>query len=494
MLGFLLIFNGVFMLISAVLSYFYNDGATKGILFAGVITILTGIIARFITKNFEKKIQKREGYIIVTFGWIFMSLSGCLPYIFTDTIPSFTDAFFETMSGYTTTGASILNDIESMPKGILFWRSTTHWIGGMGIIVLTIAVLPLLGIGGMQLFAAEAPGPSSDKLHPRITDTAKRLWFVYFGLTIIEAILLKFAGMGVFDAINHAMSTLSTGGFSTKNASVAYWNNNPTIQYIISIFMIIAGTNFVLSYFGFKGKFGKFFKDEEFKTYFLNMIIITVVVTLIIYFRANVSITPTETQLIAHPMVNGPAESAFRHALFQVAAVVTTTGFVTADFTQWTPFLTTLFFILMFFGASAGSTSGGIKFVRHIINLKNGFLEFKRSVHPNAIVPVRFNGKSVSQDIVFNIMAFFILYLLLFTLGALVFGIMGLDFITALGGSASSLGNVGPAFGMLSPVNNFSSLPTFGKWWSAFLMLLGRLELFTVLILITPYFWKDGRY
>lgn len=494
MLGFLLIFNGCFMLISAVLSSFYNDGAAKGIFFAGMVTISTGVVARFITKNFEKRIQKREGYIIVTLGWILMSLSGCLPYIFTGTIPTFTNAFFETMSGYTTTGASILNDIESMPKGILFWRSTTHWIGGMGIIVLTIAVLPLLGIGGMQLFAAEAPGPSSDKLHPRITDTAKRLWFVYFGLTVIEAFLLKFAGMDMFDAVNHAMSTLSTGGFSTKNASVAHWNDNPAVQYIISVFMIIAGTNFVLSYFGFKGKFGKFLKDEEFKTYFLNVLVITVIVALVVYFKADVSKVPTETQLIAHPMVNGEGESAFRHALFQVAAIVTTTGFVTADFTQWTPFLTTLFFILMFFGASAGSTSGGIKFVRHIINIKNGFLEFKRAVHPSAIIPVRFNGKSVSQDIVFNIMAFFILYLLLFALGALGFGIMGLDYVTALGGAASTLGNVGPAFGMLSPVNNFSGLPAFGKWWSSFLMLLGRLELFTVLILITPYFWRTGRY
>ncbi len=494
MMGFLLIFNGLFMFIAGFVSLLYKEDATQGVFIAGVITVVVGLLFRFVTKGFKKEIQKREGYIVVALGWVFMSLSGSLPYLFTESIPSFTNAFFETISGYTTTGASILDDIESIPKGVLFWRSTTHWIGGMGIIVLTIAVLPLLGIGGMQLFAAEAPGPSADKLHPRITDTAKRLWYIYFGLTVAETLFLKLAGMSLFDASNHAMSTLSTGGFSTKNTSVAYWNNQPVIQYIISFFMILAGTNFVLSYFAFKGKFSKVLHDEEFKTYLFNIMGLTIIVTLIVYFRANVSTVATETQLIAHPMVLGKFESAFRHGLFQVASVITTTGFVSADFTLWTPFLTIIFFFLMFFGASAGSTAGGVKFVRHIIMIKNGFLEFKRSIHPNAIVPVRYNGKSVSQDIVFNIMAFFILYLIVFALGALIFGILGLDYVTALGASASSLGNVGPAFGSLSPVNNYNSLPEMGKWWSAFLMLLGRLELFTVLILFTPYFWKSNKF
>ena len=494
MMGFLLIFNGFFMFISGVISLNYNDGASRGIFLAGILTIITGVVFRFVTKGFKKEIKKREGYIVVTLGWILMSLSGSLPYLFTGSIPSFTNAFFETISGYTTTGASILDNIEIMPQGILFWRSTTHWIGGMGIIVLTIAVLPLLGIGGMQLFAAEAPGPSADKLHPRITDTAKRLWYIYLGLTVSEALFLNLAGMSVFDAANHAMSTLSTGGFSTKNASVAYWNDQPLIQYIIIIFMFLAGTNFVLSYFAFKGKIKKVLHDEEFKTYFFNIVGIALIVALVVYFKANVSQIPTETQLIAHPMVYGEFESAIRHALFQVTSVITTTGFVSADFTIWTPLLTILFFILMFFGASAGSTAGGVKFVRHIIMIKNGILEFKRTIHPNAIIPVRYNNKTVSQDIVFNIMAFFILYLLVFAVGALVFGLLGLDFVTSLGGSASSLGNVGPAFGNLSPVNNFNSLPILGKWWSAFLMLLGRLELFTVLILFTPYFWKSHKF
>ncbi len=492
MMGFLLIFNGLFMLLSVIVSLYYDDGASQGILYAGLLSMAVGGLFQFATKGFKTQIKKREGYLVVTLGWIIMSLSGALPYIFTGAIPSFTNAFFETMSGYTTTGASILNDIESMPKSILFWRSTTHWIGGMGIIVLAIAILPLLGIGGMQLFSAEAPGPSADKLHPRITDTAKRLWLIYFSLTVAEAILLKVAGMGVFDAVNHAMCTLSTGGFSTKNASVAYWNNQPVIQYIIIIFMFLAGTNFVLSYYAFKGKFKKVFYDEELKIYFIIIVLLTTISAILIYYFAGVSKTPTEIQAIAHPMVNGLAESSFRHALFQVIAVITTTGFVSADFSIWTPFLSVIFFFLMFIGASAGSTAGGVKIVRHIIMLKNGFLEFKRTLHPNAIIPVRYNGRAVTRGIVFNIMAFFILYLVVFAIGASVFALLGLDIITAAGASASSLGNVGPAFGDLSPVNNYDSLPSFGKWWSAFLMLLGRLELFTVLIVLTPYFWRNN--
>ncbi|WP_299315209.1 potassium transporter TrkG [uncultured Aquimarina sp.] len=485
-MGLLLLCNGGFMLIATIVSFIYKDGVTMQIMLAALSTMFLGIILMFLTKEHQKSINKREGYIVVTFGWIFMSLSGTLPYIFSEAIPSFTNAFFETMSGYTTTGASILNEIEIVPKGILFWRSLTHWIGGMGIIVLAVAILPLLGIGGMQLFAAEAPGPSADKLHPRITDTAKRLWLIYFGYTAAETILLKLAGMDFFDAINHALSTLSTGGFSTKNASVAYWNDQPLIQYIIMLFMFLAGMNFILSYFGFKGRFGKFLKDEEFKWYMIFLVVFTAVSALIIYLKADPA-----NSVIDHPMVYGEVESAFRHALFQVLAVITTTGFVSADFTVWTPFLKIIFFGLFFLGGSAGSTAGGMKIVRHLITIKNGILEFKRTLHPRAIVPVRYNTRAVSKEIVFNILAFFILYMLSFIIGSLVLGMLGLDFETAIGGAASSLGNVGPALGKLSPVNNFDVLPAFGKWWCSFLMLIGRLELFTVLILFTPFFWRN---
>lgn len=390
------------------------------------------------------------------------------------------------MSGFTTTGATILNDIEVVPEGVLFWRSLTHWIGGMGIIVLAIAILPLLGIGGMQLFAAEAPGPSADKLHPRITDTAKRLWLIYFGYTAAETLLLTVAGMSFFDAINHAMCTLSTGGFSTKNASVAYWNGDPIIQYIIILFMFLAGTNFVLSYFAFKGKVQKVIHDEEFKLYFKFIAIFTIIAAVLIYFRADITASS-----INHPMVWGQAESAFRHALFQVLSVITTTGFVTADYTMWTPFLVVFFFGLMFLGGSAGSTSGGVKVVRQLILIKNGFLEFKRTLHPSAILPVRYNKKAISGDIVFNILGFFILYMLSFIVGALVFSMFGIDFKSAVGLAASTLGNVGPALGEFGPVDNYAALPDLAQWWASFLMLIGRLELFTVLILFTPFFWRN---
>jgi len=474
------------MLISAIVSWAYKDGVTLEILFAGITTLLVGVTLMFFTRDHIKELNKRDGYIVVAVGWVVMSLSGTLPYVFTNTIPSFTNAFFETMSGYTTTGASILNDIESIPEGILFWRSLTHWIGGMGIIVLAIAILPLLGIGGMQLFAAEAPGPSADKLHPRITDTAKRLWLIYFGYTAAETILLKVAGMSFFDAINHALCTLSTGGFSTKNASIAHWNAQPVIQYIIILFMFLAGTNFILSYFAFKGKVQKVFRDEEFKLYFKFIAIFTVIAALIIYFKADISLSSVD-----HPMVWGREESSFRHALFQVIAIITTTGFVTADYTLWTPFLLVFFFGIMFLGGSAGSTAGGVKVVRHLIMIKNGFLEFKRTLHPNAVLPVRYNTRSIPKEIVFNILAFFILYMLSFIIGALVFSMFDINFESSIGLAASSLGNVGPALGDFGPVNNYSALPNLAKWWCAFLMLIGRLELFTVLILLTPFFWRN---
>lgn len=486
LMGLLLTVNGGFMMFSALVSYYYKDGVFSEMILAGVVTIISGGLIMLVTRKNRKEIKKRDGFVIVTFGWIFMSLTGTLPYIFTGVIPSFTNAFFETMSGYTTTGASILNDIEILPKGILFWRSITQWIGGMGIIVLAIAILPLLGIGGMELFAAEAPGPGSDKLHPRIADTAKRLWLIYVGYTFIETLFLKLAGMSFFDAINHSLSTLSTGGFSTKNISIGYWNGQPIIQYIIMVFMFLAGTNFVLSYFAFKTKFSKIFRDEEFRVYTIIIIAFTILVSLSIYYKADVSLSNMN-----HPMIWGEFESALRHGLFQVLSIITTTGYITADYTLWTPFLTVLFFGFMFLGGSAGSTAGGVKIVRHILLIKNGLLEFSRTLHPRAILPVRYNMKAVQQPIVFNILGFFILYMLSFIIGVLVFSWLGLDFKTALGGAASCLGNIGPALGDLGPIHNYNTLPNPAKWWATFLMLLGRLELFTVMILLTPLFWRN---
>jgi trk system potassium uptake protein TrkH len=479
-------FNGFAMLISAFVSYLTNDGVLNEMTIVSLLVIFFGWLFMTVSKKNERKINKRDAYFVVVLGWLVMIFSGMLPYVVTDSISSFSNIFFETMSGYTTTGSTIINDIDSLPKSIIFWRSMTHWLGGMGIIVLAIAILPLLGIGGMQLFTAEAPGLTGDKIHPRISDTAKRLWLIYVGLTFLETILLTFAGMSFFDAINNSMSNIASGGFSSKNESIGFWNDNPLIQYIVIFFMFLAGTNFILIYFGLTGKFKKIFQDTEFKWYVSFICAFVFISTLILFFQVNLSSTE-----VYHPEVLGKLESSFRHSLFQVVAIVTTTGFVTGDFISWTPFLTMLFFGIMFLGGSSGSTSGGVKVLRHLILIKNGFLEFKRSLHPNAIFPLRHNNHVVEKPIIIHVLAFFILYLILFIIGAGVLSALGLDFVSAIGGAASSLGNVGPALGTLGPISNFDSLPEIGKYWCAFLMLVGRLELFTVLIFFTPYFWKS---
>ena len=483
LMGVLLLFNGGLMLLSALVSYSYRDGVAFEITLAAFLVLSIGALFMLFGRQHEKQIQKREGYLIVSLGWILMAVSGTIPYLLTGTFTDFASSFFEAMSGYTTTGASVLNDIEVLPKGVLFWRSTTHWIGGMGIIVLAIAILPFLGIGGIQLFTAEAPGPGGDKLHPRITDTAKRLWLIYVVYTCLETLLLWLAGMSFFDAINHAMSTVSTGGFSTKNSSIAFWNDQPLIQYIISFFMLLAGTNFVLSYFIFTRKFQKIIADEEFKVYLSFILVFTLLATVVILNQESMAVLGNSfswTQI----------ETSFRAALFQVIAVITTTGFVSTDFTQWTPFLTVVFFGLMFLGGSSGSTSGGVKVVRHMLMIKSGFLEFKRALHPNAIIQARYNNKTVSDSIAYNILGFFILYMLSFIIGAAGFGSLGINFESAVGLSASTLGNVGPALGDFGPSSTYTALPQAGKLWATFLMLLGRLELFTVLIILTPFFWR----
>lgn len=479
-MGVLLFFNGIFMLIASLVSLVYKDGVTFEITISSFIVLFIGALLMLFFRHYDKQIQKREGYLIVTLGWLLMAVSGTIPYIFTGTIPNFTSSFFETMSGYTTTGATILDDIESLPEGILFWRSTTHWIGGMGIIVLAIAILPFLGIGGIQLFTAEAPGPASDKLHPRITDTAKRLWLIYFLYTFVETFLLYFAGMTFFDAINHAMSTLSTGGFSTKNNSIAYWNDKPIIQYIIVLFMFLAGTNFVLSYFILTKKIKKILQDDEFRLYVSFLLIFSLLVFFVVSYKENL--------LIEYNISN--LEIILRESIFQIVSIITTTGFVTSDYTQWGSLITLIFFGLMFLGGSSGSTAGGIKVVRHMLMIKSGFLEFKRALHPNAIIQARYNDKIISSSISFNILGFFILYMLSFIIGSFVFSAFDIDFQSSIGLAASTLGNVGPALGSFGPNNTYSSLPEWGQLWASFLMLLGRLELFTVLILLTPFFWK----
>ncbi len=472
-MGLLLLLNGCFMALCLPFAIYYEGGDWQAIAISSAITLMSGLALRIITKNRQnKELKKRDGYIIVSGGWLILSLFGALPYIISGAIPNFTDAFFETISGFTTTGASILNDIEAVPKGILFWRSFTQWIGGMGIIVLAVAILPFLGIGGMQLFVAEAPGITPDKLAPRISETAKRLWFIYLGLTLAQMGLLMAGGLNFYDSINHSLTTMATGGFSTKNASAAHFDS-PYIQYVFIVFMFLAGTSFTLTYFALKRNFKKIRRNEEFKVYVSFIAAITLVVTI--------------TVLI---VTDQGLEQSFREGLFQVVSIVTTTGFVSADYTAWTPFLSVLFFILLFVGGSAGSTAGGVKVIRHLVLFKNSFLELKRQLHPSAVMPVRISGKAIERNIVFHVLAFIMIYILIFLIGALLLSALNVDFDTALGAVATTLGNVGPGIGEVGPVNNFANIPIAGKWLLSILMLLGRLELFTVLMLLSPHFWK----
>lgn len=470
-IGFLLMIEGIFMLFGVPFAISKCENKCYSLIYSGIITFVAGFSIWLAFRKTKKNIGKRDGYIIVALSWIIISLFGTLPYMISGVIPDFTSAFFETISGFTTTGATILTDIESVPRGILFWRSTTHWMGGMGIIVLSLAILPLLGIGGMQLFVAEMPGITPDKLHPRITQTAKRLWFIYILLTFVETLLLLAGGLDLFDSINHAFATMATGGFSTKNTSVSGFS--PYLQYVLIIFMFLAGTNFTLHYFALKGKFKNIWKNEEYRFYVFLTVIVTFIIAIL--------------WMILKP---GNVESTFRDSLFQVVSILTTTGFVSSNYQAWPSFLWIFLFILMFIGGSAGSTGGGIKIARLLLLVKNGNAEFKRAIHPQAVIPVKFNGKSVSSEIIFMVMAFFLLYITIFFIGTVVMTFFGLDFKTAVGASIASLGNIGPGIGNVGPVDNFAWIPAGGKWVLSFLMLFGRLELFTVLIVFTPSFWR----
>lgn len=476
-LGLLLIIEGIAMALSIPVSLYYGESDLWPFVFSTMVATGSGGLMWLLSRTKHKHIGKREGYIIVSMVWIVFSFFGALPFYFSESIPSFTDAFFETMSGFTTTGASILPDIESMPKGILFWRSMTQWLGGMGIIVLSLTILPLLGIGGMQLFVAEVPGPTPDKISPKVQETAQILWGIYLFFTIVETILLMFGGMSFYDAITHSFTTMATGGYSTKNTSIAYFNaagySTAYIEYVITIFMFIAGANFTLAYYAMKFNFKKIWQNEEFKNYLFIVLIFTLTIGVTLYFTSDMS-----------------GEVSFRTSLFQVVSLITTTGFATADYLTWVPVLSVMCFILLFFGGSAGSTGGGVKIVRIVLLAKNSYMELKRLIHPNAIIPVRLNHKSVKQEIVANVQAFIVLYMVIFAASIIILSAVGIDLQTAMGAAATSLGNVGPGIGSVGPASNFAHLPDFGKWYLSFLMLCGRLELFTVLILFSPTFWK----
>lgn len=470
--GVLLIILGIAMLSCIPFSYLYDETDLWALGAAGGISILVGSLFWLYKWKSSANVNKREGYLIVVLSWVFMTVFGALPYYFSG-VCGITDSLFESMSGLTTTGASIFNDIESLPHGILLWRSLSQWIGGMGIIVLTIALFPLLGIGGIELFVAESPGPTSTKIHPRIKETAKSLWILYCGFTAVLSIILFIEGMGAFDALNHGLTTMATGGFSTKNASIAHFNS-PAIEYTITFFMLIAGTNYAVIYLMLKGKFKLAWNNDEFRFYIKLLIGLATLLTLAIFNVTHMGF-----------------EESFRKGTFMLISMLTTTGFVTADYTSWHAGLTMCFFLLLFVGGCAGSTAGGIKVIRHYILMRNTFYEFKRILHPRAMIRVKFNNAMVSGTIMTHILVFILLYLASFVFGAIILTILGMDFISSFGAIATCLGNVGPAIGDVGPLNNFASIPESAKGFLSFMMLIGRLELFTVIIIFTPYFWRN---
>jgi trk system potassium uptake protein TrkH len=471
-LGILLVLEGCFMALAAPVSAIYGDNDYYTILLSACITIGTGLILWLLFRNSSRMVGKREGYLIVTSGWIMFSVFGSLPFLLTDAIPSYTDAFFESISGFTTTGASILDNVESLSHGLLFWRSMTQWLGGMGIIVLSLVILPILGIGGMQLFIAEVPGPTPDKLPPRIKETAKRLWAIYLMITLAEVFLLRLGGMDLFDSICHSFTTMATGGFSTRQASIAM--DSAYIQYIITLFMIVAGVNFGLSYLAIHFKFRRIWQNEEFRSYLIFIGVFTLIITLVLAVNNS----------------GQNIEKAFRDSLFQVVSIMTTTGFATVDYLTWQSSAIILLVVLMFFGGSAGSTGGSIKIVRIVLMLKNGFLELKKLLHPNAIVPVRLDNEAIKPETIFNVLAFISVYVLITAFGVIVVSFMGYDLESSIGAVAATLGNIGPGIGDVGPIYSYSHFSVFGKWFLSFLMLIGRLELFTVLVLLTPAFWR----
>ena len=483
-MGALLVIESVFMAIAMAVSFFYGDPDDGAFLVSTILTLVAGWIGIAIGTGASSQVGEREGYVIVALVWVVFSAFGMLPYWLSGQIPSFTDAWFETMSGFSTTGATILDDIEVLSHGALFWRSMTQWLGGLGIIVLSLALLPMFGLGGMQLYAAEMNGISYEKLSPRIADTAKSLWITYILLTIAEVGLLWAEGMPIFDSVCHSFTTVSSGGFSTKNMSIAFYAS-PIIDYTVAFFMLLAGVNFGLIILFFRGKPGRLWHDEETKWYLSAVGVVTAVLTigLMVQWLMD-SFVASSNEFFSH------LETAFREGLFTTIATMTSTGFGIADYMTWPPFLWVVVFFLMFTGASSGSTSGGMKWVRLMIFVKSGFAEFKRRIHPNAIVPVKLNGKPITQQTTNNVMAFVQFYLMILIVTVLIFCGTGVDFDESIGAAVSALGNIGPSIGQYGPAGTYALFPTTAKWVMTLVMLIGRLEIFTVLLLFTKALWK----
>lgn len=472
LMGRLLLIESGFLLLCVIVAFIYGESDLMAFFYTTVITLSAGFGMSYFIKIKDRVLAKKDGYFMVTMVWVVFSLFGCLPYIFGNTLPAFADAFFETMSGFTTTGSSVITHIEQVPHATLFWRSLTQWLGGLGIIMLFIAILPSLGIEGRDLYVAEVTGPTHSKTSFTFTSSARKMWVLYMILTLLQMVLMCIGGMDIFDSICHAFTTMATGGFSTKANSIAYWDS-AYIQYIIIIFMFIAGTNFGLVHTAIKGNWRKLIHDNEFQLYFFIVAVSSLIIGIGLYISGWADISKS-----------------MRDAIFQVVTLMTTTGFATADYLLWPPLLGLILFLLFFIGASAGSTSGGFKVVRVYLLFKNSFIELKRIIHPNGIINVKYNGKTVHPSMMSGIMGFAILYLIIFTIGSLVMTLFTEDIITACSAVATSMSNVGPGFGSIGPMYTFAHLNCFAKIFLAVLMLVGRLEIFTVMVLFTKAFWK----
>ncbi|HSH34775.1 TrkH family potassium uptake protein [Schnuerera sp.] len=471
-LGNLLLIEAALMIPPLLVSLYYN-GADKLAFITSII--LTSMMGFIMSKSFEfsKSIKAREGLTIVAFGWIFASFFGSLPFIFSGSIPSWIDAFFETVSGFTTTGATIIDNVEVLPKGILFWRSFTHWIGGMGILVFTIAILPTLGVGGFQIFKVESPGPRPDRIAPRIKDTAKILYTTYIVITIVQVIMLLLGRMSFYDAMVHTFGTVGTGGFSVNNASVGAYNST-YIHLVIGTFMILSGINFSLYYSLFKGKWKEIIKNEELKLY------LGIILTAVLLITLNIN------KDIYHNFW-----LSLRDAYFQVGSIITTTGYATVDFDKWPTFSKTILFSLMFVGGCAGSTGGGMKNIRILVLLKLVKREISKIFHPRAVIPIKIGDRVLPNEVVAGITSFFMLYILIFILGTIFISLEGIDFESSAGAVAATLGNIGPGLGLVGPSRTYSQFSYASKLLLSLFMLMGRLELFTIIALFAPSVWKN---
>ncbi len=470
-LGNLLFYLGLSMVFPLLYAIYYKEPTIKAFILSLIITVIAGVLLRKFFPSSEP-IGIKEGLAIATLGWILAAGFGTLPFLFSGTFSNFVDAYFESMSGFTTTGASVLVPIEGNPLSILFWRDFIQWLGGMGIIVLVVALLPTLGVGGMQLFKSEVPGPEPDRLKPQIRETARLLWLVYLIISALQVGLLYFTGMPLFEALTHMFGSMATGGFSPRGLSVAAYNN-PIFELIIMIFMFIAGTNFTLNYKVLHGDIKSLIKDQEF-LFYAGVILI--------------SILAITTQLFYY--VYHSIFTALRYASFQVVSIVTTTGFVTADYDTWPAFSQSILLILMFIGGCAGSTGGAIKNIRILLFLKQSRREFHRMIHPQSVTPIRLGNKVVSEEVMHSVTSFFFLYIIIFIICTFIMTLLGLDIVSAMSSVAATLGNVGPGLGMVGPSQNYAFLPPLGKIVLTICMLLGRLEIYRVLVLVVPEFWR----